>query len=149
MSKLMQRVSCKASHLNTKTTVYQQQFRGLADRSFRLANLLDIRAGQEFKKQISSEHYHPFFHSSQPNQEPDLSRQILIDARDNENDYKSGHIKNAIWLPRNYFNSYEFIDTKGGITFDEIYNTFREIGVNNDTSEIILYDQCGEVYIYI
>ena len=108
----MQRVSYNTSHLNTKTMVYQQQFRGLADRSFRLANLLDIKAGQEFKKQISSEHYHPFFHSSQPNQEPDLFRQVLIDARDKESDYRSGHIKHAIWLPRNYFNSYNLLIQK-------------------------------------
>lgn len=143
----MQRLGYRASHLS-KTSLFQQQYRRLHDRSFRLANLLDVRAGQEFKTQISTGNYHPFFHSSQPDRKPDLSTQVLIDARDDESAYKSGHIKDAIFLPRSRFNCYEFVDTKGGITFDEIYNTFRDIGVSNDTSEIVLYDQAGEV-LYI
>jgi len=138
----MQRLGYRSFHLNG--SLYQQQCRRLSDRSFRLANLLDIRAGQAFKTQISTGKYHPFFHSSQPERTPDLSKQILIDVRDDESAYKSGHIKDAIFLPRSRFNCYEFVDTKGGITFDEIYNTFRDIGVSNDTSEIVLYDEAGE-----
>jgi len=137
----MQRLGYKASRLNT--SLYQHQFRTLSDRSFRLANLLDIRAGQAFKTQISTGKYHPFFHSSQPERTPDLSKQVLIDARDDEAAYKSGHIKDAVFLPKSRFNCYEFIDTKGGVTFDEIYNTFRDIGVDN-SSEIVLYDEAGE-----
>lgn len=141
MSKLMQRLGYRASRINK--SLYQQQFRKLSDRSFRLANLLDIRAGQAFKTQISGGNYHPFFHSSQPDRTPDLSKQVLIDARDDEAAYKSGHIKDAVFLPRSRFNCYEFVDTKGGVTFDEIYNTFRDIGVDN-SSEIVLYDEAGE-----
>ena len=76
MSKLMQRLGYRASHLNTKS-LFQQQYRRLSDRSFRLANLLDIRAGQQFKTQIATGNYHPFFHSSQPDRTPDLSKQVF------------------------------------------------------------------------
>ena len=140
----MQRIGRK-SIINNQ--LQRQSIRGLTDRSFRLANLLDLGAGQEFKTQIATGTYHPFMQTAQPNVEPDLTKQIVIDIRDKESDYKSGHIPHAVFLPRDRFDSYEFIDTKGGITFDEIYNTFRDIGVDNDTSEIILYDQAGEVFI--
>merc|ERR1712154_238340 len=56
-----------------------------------------------------------------------------------------GHIKNAINLPRDRFDFTEYVDTKGGITFDEVYNTMKAVGVDNDTSEIVLYDNAGEL----
>eukprot|EP00483_Globobulimina_turgida_P000021 UN00021 len=118
--------------------------RSLTDRSFRLANALDIRVGQTFKTQISSGNYHPFMQTAQPKRQADLTKQILIDTRDDELDYQQGHIKDAVFLPRNRFDFYEYVDTKGGITFDEVYNTMLDVGVSNDTSEIVLYDNAGE-----
>ena len=128
-----------------KSSLQTQSVRRLTDRSFRLANLLDLKVGQDYKGQIAAADYHPFQHTSKPERDPDLSRQMVIDIRSDEGVYQNGHIKGAVWLPRDRFDAYEFIDTKGGITFDEVYNTFRDVGVTNDTSEIILYDNQGEV----
>eukprot|EP00483_Globobulimina_turgida_P002866 UN02871 len=83
-------------------------------------------------------------HTLQPKRQTDLTKQVLIDTRDSELDYKNGHIKDAVFLPRNRFDFYEYVDTKGGITFDEVYNTMREIGVSNETVELVLYDTAGE-----
>eukprot|EP01084_Bolivina_argentea_P018295 34053_1 len=126
------------------SALYYRSTRSLTDRSFRLANALDIKAGQQFKTQISVGNYHPFMHTSELKREPDLSRQILIDIRSNE-DYNEGHIKDAVCLPRTRFDFTEYVDTKGGITFDEVYNTMRQVGVSNGTDEIILYDNAGEM----
>eukprot|EP01084_Bolivina_argentea_P130422 230234_1 len=141
MSKLLQRVVARNCRYFFQT--YRSK-RFLTDRSFRLVNAFDIREGQMFKHQISPEYYHSFTQTSKPKKQPDITKQVLIDTRDNLSDYKKGHINGAVHCPRNRFDFYEYIDTKGGITFDEVYNTMRDIGVNNNTSEIILYDNAGE-----
>eukprot|EP01083_Nonionella_stella_P214201 771948_1 len=145
MSKLIQRIGTRNGNnlLPCSSTYAYRSSRLLTDRSFRLANALDIGAGQMFKEQISTGNYHPFMHTSQPKRKIDLTKQVVIDTRD-ESNYQKGHIEDAVYLPRNRFDFFEYIDTKGGITFDEVYNTMREAGVGNDTSEIVLYDNSGE-----
>mmetsp|Transcript_16893 Transcript_16893/g.26237 ORF Transcript_16893/g.26237 Transcript_16893/m.26237 type:complete len:324 (+) Transcript_16893:58-1029(+) len=118
--------------------------RKLTDRSFRLANLLDVRAGQAYKEQVSMQNYHPFMHTAAPEKKLDMSKQILLDVRDDPSEYEKGHIKDAIYLPRDRFDFYDYLDTQGGITFDKVYNKLREIGVGSDYSDIVLYDNAGE-----
>ena len=117
--------------------------RRLTDRSFRLANVGDLRVAQEFKDQVAPEHYVTFAHTADVRQR-DLDKQIVIDLS-HEQGYKRGHIKGAINLPLEKFDFCRLVDTYGGIMQDEIYAVFKSLGVGNDTSEIILYDNSGLV----
>lgn len=150
--------------------------RGLADRSFRLANVGDLRVAQEFSKSHGdNEHFATFHHTSKA-KERDLSKQIVIDLSHAQG-YKRGHIKGALNLPLERFDFTKLVDTygtskslvvllsypstscasfdfpdhdiEGGIMVDDVYSVFKELGVSNDTSEIILYDNSGLVIIYI
>jgi len=116
--------------------------RGLADRSFRLANVGDLRVAQEFSKSHGdNEHFATFHHTSKA-KERDLSKQIVIDLSHAQG-YKRGHIKGALNLPLERFDFTKLVDTYGGIMVDDVYSVFKELGVSNDTSEIILYDNSG------
>eukprot|EP01083_Nonionella_stella_P001873 5378_1 len=115
--------------------------RCMTDRSFRLANVGDLAVAQSFKDQVAPEHYVTFRHTSEINTR-DLDKQVVIDLS-HEQGYKRGHIKGAVNLPLERFDFCRVIDTFGGIMQDEVYSVFKSLGVANDTSEIILYDNSG------
>lgn len=115
--------------------------RTLADRSFRLANVGDLYVAQDYKDTIHQEHYRSFQHTSEI-KERDLSKQLVIDLS-HEQGYRRGHIKAAVNLPLERFDFTRQVDTYGGITQDEVYSVMRSLGVSNETSEIILYDNSG------
>ena len=73
-----------------------------------------------------------------------MDKQLVIDLS-HEQGYKRGHIKGSINLPLEKFDFCRLVDTYGGIMQDEVYSVFKGLGVNNDTSEIILYDNSGLV----
>eukprot|EP00484_Ammonia_sp_Unknown_P001347 CAMPEP_0197021342 /NCGR_PEP_ID=MMETSP1384-20130603/2210_1 /TAXON_ID=29189 /ORGANISM="Ammonia sp." /LENGTH=325 /DNA_ID=CAMNT_0042449149 /DNA_START=89 /DNA_END=1066 /DNA_ORIENTATION=+ len=126
------------------STLHNVSVRRLTDRSFRLVNLLDIRAGRQYQNEVSSGAYHPFIRTAQPDREPDLERQVLLDIRKDPDAYKQGHIKGAVHLSRERFDFYDYIDTKGGILYHQVYEAMKECGVGNDYSDIVLYDNAGE-----
>jgi len=114
----------------------------MVDRSFRLANVGDLAVAQEFTKSYKpNEHFASFNHTAEIH-ERDLSKQIVIDLSHAQG-YKRGHIKGALNLPLERFDFTKLVDTYGGIMLDDVYSVFKELGVDNDTSEIILYDNSG------
>jgi len=115
--------------------------RGLQDRSFRLANVADLAVAQEFSHQVKPEHFATFNHTADIRQR-DMSKQLVIDLS-HEQGYKRGHIKGALNLPLERFDFTKLVDTYGGIMLEEVTSVFMELGVNNETSEIILYDNSG------
>jgi len=117
--------------------------RTLVDRSFRLANVGDLLVAQDFKDKhfVSPEHFVSFMHTADL-RERDISKQLVIDLSHAQG-YKRGHIKGAVNLPLEKFDFTRLIDTVGGIQQDEVYAVFKALGVGNDTSEIILYDNSG------
>jgi thiosulfate/3-mercaptopyruvate sulfurtransferase len=121
--------------------LYQQGSRQIADRSFRLANVSDLAVGQEFKDRANQEHFASFQHTAEIHVR-DISKQLVIDLS-HEQGYRRGHIKGAVNLSLEKFDFCKPIDTYGGITQDEVYSVFKQLGVNNETSEIILYDNSG------
>ena len=123
--------------------LYRISKRYITDRSFRLANVGDLAVAQEFKDQVAPEHFVTFAHTADIAKR-DLSKQLVIDLS-HEQGYKRGHIKGAINLPLEKFDFCRLVDTYGGIMQDEVYSVFKSLGVSNDTSEIILYDNSGLV----
>ena len=126
-----------------RSALFKISRRYITDRSFRLANVGDLAVAQEFKEQIPPEHFVTFRHTADIKQR-DLDKQMVIDLS-HEQGYKRGHIKNAINLPLERFDFCRLVDTYGGILQDEVYKVFKSLGVSNDTSEIILYDNSGLV----
>lgn len=125
------------SHLHSSST------RTIVDRSFRLANVGDLAVAQDFKDKhfVSPEHFVSFMHTADVSTR-DLSKQLVIDLSHPQG-YKRGHIKGAVNLPLEKFDFTRLIDTEGGISQDEVYGVLKALGVGNDTSEIILYDNSG------
>eukprot|EP01083_Nonionella_stella_P234588 825696_1 len=115
--------------------------RCMTDRSFRLANVGDLAVAQEFRDMVAPEHYITFRHTADIKHR-DLDKQMVIDLS-HEQGYKRGHIKHAVNLPLEKFDFCRLVDTYGGIMQDEVYSVFKDLGVDNDTSEIILYDNSG------
>ena len=145
MSRLLHRIG---KHFNPKQSfkqIQQQSIikRSIADRSFRLANVGDLAVAQPFVDQVRQEHFVTFSHTADVNHR-DMEKQLVIDLS-HEQGYKRGHIKHAVNLPLEKFDFCRLIDTAGGIMQDEVYSVFKALGVSNDTSEIILYDNSGLV----
>mmetsp|Transcript_11794 Transcript_11794/g.19024 ORF Transcript_11794/g.19024 Transcript_11794/m.19024 type:complete len:332 (-) Transcript_11794:181-1176(-) len=138
----VRRLRCNALHGDLpKLARLNINRRCIADRSFRLANVGDLAVAQEFKDHVAPEHYVTFVHTADVIKR-DMDKQIVIDLS-HEQGYKRGHIKGAINLPLEQFDFCRVIDQYGGITQDEVYAVFKSLGVSNETSEIILYDNSG------
>ncbi|ETO12283.1 hypothetical protein RFI_25091 [Reticulomyxa filosa] len=103
----------------------------------------------------------------------DISKQLVIDLS-HEQGYRRGHVPGAVNLSLEKFNFTRKVDVHGGITRGltvslffflikkkkrhyffgyEIYNVMKNLGLSNDTSETILYDNstlvCYDIFIYI
>mmetsp|Transcript_6681 Transcript_6681/g.10569 ORF Transcript_6681/g.10569 Transcript_6681/m.10569 type:complete len:329 (+) Transcript_6681:62-1048(+) len=147
MSRCLSRIGCSFKrsliprHNRFQISLTLRSTRRITDRSFRLANVGDLAVAQEFKDNVPPEHFVTFHHTSDI-VERDLEKQVVIDLS-HEQGYKRGHISGALNLPLEKFDFCRLVDTIGGITQDEIYGVFRDMGVGNDTSEIILYDNSG------
>merc|ERR1712176_1470521 len=115
--------------------------RSIVDRSFRLANVGDLAVAQPYVGQVRDEHFVTFAHTADIT-ERDMDKQLVIDLS-HEQGYKRGHIKDAVNLSLEKFDFCRMIDTVSGIHQDEVYAVFKSLGVSNDTSEIILYDNSG------
>jgi len=114
------------------------------DRSFRLANVADLYVAQELrhKIQVTNEHYFAGFQHTSSLKSRDLAKQVVIDLS-HEQGYRRGHIKGAVNLPLEKFDFTKKVDIYGGIHLDDVTNAMTSLGVSNDTSEVILYDNSG------
>ena len=121
--------------------------RTLVDRSFRLANVSDLFAAQEYKHKIEP-HLWNSYEKTVNVKERDMSKQLVIDLS-HEQGYRRGHIKGAVNLPLARFDFTQQIDVYGGITQDDVYHAMKKLGVSNGTSEIILYDNSGLVCLLL
>lgn len=117
-----------------------------SDRSFRLANVSDLYAAQGHKEQIQGHLWDGYVRTADVKYR-DSSKQMVIDLS-HEQGYRRGHIKGAVNLPLERFDFTKQVDTYGGITQDDAYNVMKSLGVSNDTSEIILYDNSGLVCLF-
>lgn len=147
LSVLIRRARSHAQCLQYRehSRLHSLSMRTMVDRSFRLANVGDLAVAQDFKDKhfVSPEHFVSFMHTADVSTR-DLSKQLVIDLSHPQG-YKRGHIKGAVNLPLEKFDFTRLIDNQkvGGITQDEVYAVFKALGVGNDTSEIILYDNSG------
>lgn len=145
LSDLVRRSRSHVLRRLNRSRLHSLSARTIVDRSFRLANVGDLAVAQEFKDNhfVSAEHFVSFMHTADISTR-DLSKQLVIDLSHAQG-YKRGHIKGAVNLPLEKFDFTRLIDAKekDGITQSEIYGVFKALGVGNDTSEIILYDNSG------
>ena len=118
--------------------------RPLTDRSFRLAYFGDLAVVQPFVGKARDGHIgsFKFARSKGIRGERDMEKQVVIDLS-HEQGYKRGHIPNSVNLPLAKFDFCRVVDTPDGIQQDEVYAALKELGVGNDTSELILYDNSG------
>jgi len=128
-------------HLKGSAKSFYSQNRQYTDRSFRLANVDDLYVASNYRNRIKPPTYVSFRHTSELKPR-DITKQIVIDLS-HEQGYKRGHIEGAVNLPIEKFDFTRLVDVYGGVTREECVEAMKNLGVSNETSEIILYDNSG------
>jgi len=127
----------KKVHLVTKCV----QKRSFVDRSFRLANVVDLAVAQQYKDRLQPS-IDKYWVQQSERRPRDINKQLVIDLS-HEQGYRRGHIPNAVNLPMEAFDYTRNVDAYGGIHQEEVVSLMKNLGINDDTSEIILYDNSG------
>ena len=144
MSRLFERIGRRFNQKQSFRFIRQSMIkRSITDRTFRLANFGDLAVVQPFIGKGKDGHFGTLDRTKDIS-ERDMEKQLVIDLS-HEQAYKRGYIRNAVNLPLAKFDFCRLIDTYDGIHKDEVYAVFKALGVSNDTSVIILYDNSGLV----